>query len=341
MKIDFIYRWFHTCRIGDSALKFIFITLFFISFHTVRAQTIFAPPTLTCVRNVGSNTELNWQLPTSANPCFVGYEIYVANGNAAGPYVLHSTISNPLQTTASIATTGTQPAFYYLINRGSCNNPVPLPIFTSDTLDNRPTQPTIILKKISIENGHAVLTWEPAPSPEVIAYLVFTDKDGFSSADTVFGRNNTTFIDLENDPSKPIIYKLRAFEICENGVGKNGDITPNNIESRAMILNKQSVIDKCLQAIQLSWTAYKFGNIDPLSYEIQTNTEGAGFITRGTTGVSTLNFSLKDIPFRQKYCIRIKAILPNNDSSFSNELCFDSINIVQKPKDDYIRNISV
>lgn len=321
----------------------ILLTLFIVNLSSLIAfsQTEFAPPKLTCVRNNTGQIELNWQLPSSPNPCFTGYEIYTSIGNRNGVYTLNSTIANSLQTTTLLTiAAGGQTVYFYIINRGSCNNPTPLANKTSDTLDNSVPQALVELNKITIENNHAVLSWFPAQSVEVIAYLIFTNLDNYSSADTVFGRLNTSYTDLVNDPKNPIIYKIRAFETCENGIGQNGNITPNTVESRAMILSNPNV-SKCPPAVALAWSAYKFGNVDPLSYEIQTNILNAGYVTKSTQNASAVSFVLTDFPSKQQFCVRIKANLPGNDSSFSNVFCFDSIDVIQTPKNDYIRNITV
>lgn len=182
------------------------LRLFIISFLILRwtsivvGQTVYAPPKLTCVRNNASNIEMTWQLPASPNPCFVGYEIYAAI-NRSGPYVLQTTINNAAQTTTLLSiASGGQPVFLYMINRGSCTNPSPPAATTSDTLDNIKPQPYIVLKNATIINGKVQLNWFPAPSPEVVAYLVYNDRDGFTKPDTVLGRTNTTFTDTINDP---------------------------------------------------------------------------------------------------------------------------------------------
>ena len=267
------------------------------------SQTEYEAPKLTCVRNQTGQIELNWQLPATANPCFTGYEIYASIGARNGPYTLNTTIANPLQTTTLLTiASGGQTVYFYMINRGSCNNPTPLTNKTSDTLDNAVPQPIVDLKKITIVNNNAVLSWYPAQSTEVVAYLTYTNLDNYSSADTVFGRLNTTYTDFVNDPKNPIIYKLRAFEFCENSIGQNGNITPNTIESRAMILSNPNIA-KCPASISLSWNAYKFGNIDPLSYEIQTNFLSAGYTTTANLNTADVSYILQNFPTMQQFCV--------------------------------------
>jgi gliding motility-associated-like protein len=329
------------------------LTLFIVHCSSIISfsQTEYEAPKLNCVRNISSapsGTELNWSLPVTPNPCFTGYEIYASTGNINGPYSLVSTVSNPAQTSVQInpptillyngtlATT----TYFYMINRGSCVNPTPVTNKTSDTLNNEKPQPVVPLNKITIVNNHPVVSWIPARSTEVVAYLVYTSSNLTTPADTVFGRLNTSYTDLVNNPSRTISYKIRPLEYCETGSAFFGSITPDTIESKAMIASVASV-DKCLGVISLSWNAYKFGNTSPLSYEVQTNVQNNGFITKNTVDTSRTSSLLTDFPTKAVFCIRIKANLPNGDSSFSNEICIDSINVIRKPANDYIRNISI
>ena len=110
------------------------LLLFSIS---VFSQTEYEAPKLVCVRNNASQMELNWTLPVSPNPCFTGYEIYTSVGSKNGPYTLDTTLTNPLQTTVLLSVvSGSQTVHFFMVNRGSCNNPSPPARTTSDTLNN-------------------------------------------------------------------------------------------------------------------------------------------------------------------------------------------------------------
>ncbi len=312
------------------------------------AQTAFEPPQLTCVRNTATapaGTELNWNLPATPNPCFTGYEIYTSETGINGTYTLYSTVSNPLQTSVvlPINKDRTAPAtinYFYIINRGSCTNPTTLTRTTSDTLSNQKPQPFTGITSASVINNQVHITWIPAPSIEVIGYLVYNNADGYVNADTVWGRLNTTLIDTTNDPSAfAITYKIRTLEFCEDVAGLQGSITPDSAEHKTILLRLMEV-DTCSQAASIQWSAYKIGTAAVINYEVQTSINGASFTISSVQSNTTSNFLLTNIPYQQTVCVRIKANLPNGSFAFSNEQCF-SANAIQKPKDDYIRNISV
>lgn len=326
---------------SNWSIKFLFtlLCLFFIS--SAIAQTEYEAPKLTCVRNNASNIELTWQLPHSANPCFVGYEIYAAIGNRNGPYSLNTTISNAAQTTTLLSiASGGLPVYFYMINRGSCNNPTPPSTISSDTLDNIKPQPYIVLKNATVINGQVQLNWLPAPSPEVAAYLIYNDRDGFTKPDTVLGRLTTSYLDTKNNPDASAIrYKIRALEYCEDAAGLQGAITPDTADHKTIFM-QIGTPDKCTQTVNVSWQSYKIGGAQVVNYEIQESINHSAFSVVSTQSAATNAFLLQNIPFRDTVCVRIKANLPNGTTAFSNERCF-SADVIQKPVNDYIRNISV
>lgn len=318
---------------------------------SLMAQTAYEPPKLTCVRPIASQTELNWDLPLSANPCFSAYEIYASAGNKNGPYTLQGTVTNPLQTSITLnLSTGNPPYYYfYIVNRGTCNNPTPPTKTTSDTLfSDKPT--AITIQKVSVVNNQIVVTWEPSSSPEVIGYFIYNNADGstggFNVPDTVYGRNTTTFTDAFHNPkSAPITYAIRAFYSCQSALPNylEGSITPPDKRHATMRLNNQTQPDSCSQTVAINWSHYLVGTTSDsvLNYEVQTNNNNAGFTTQATV-LNTVNTHIvQQIPYLVKYCIRIKANLKNGNTSFSNELCFDSLKVVQVPKNDYVRNVSI
>ncbi|MDB5226976.1 MAG: hypothetical protein JWN78_1169 [Bacteroidota bacterium] len=315
------------------------------------SQTEYEPPKLTCVRNITTapaGTELNWNLPLTPNPCFIAYEIYASTGNINGPYSLITTVTNPAQSTIQITppsiplSTGTAAtvSYFYMINRGSCVNPLPPAKKTSDTLSNEKPQPYTVIKNATVVNGHVILNWYPAQSSEVLSYLIYNNQDGFTTPDTVYGRLNTTFTDTTSDPDQfSIRYKIRSLEYCEDPAGQQGAITPDSAD-HSTILMQIAPPDKCTQTTNISWLAYKIGTAQVVNYEVQKSINGGPFSVEAIVPSSTTNYLLQNIPFKDTVCIRINANLPNGAASLSNERCF-SANVIQKPHNDYIRNVSV
>ncbi len=336
------------------------LVIYILLLHSMLfAQTAFEAPTLNCVRNIStapSGTELNWSLPVAVNPCFTGYEIYASTGNSNGPFSLVATVNNPLQTSIQInpptvplySGIAASVTYFYMINRGSCNNPIPPLNPTSDTLDNVKPQPYIIISSASVINNQVHLTWYPSPSPEVVAYLILSSKDGFNTFDTVYGRFNTTYIDTVGDPSfTPIRYKIRALEYCESPLGLQGTATPDTADHTTIFLRNISPyvdIDSCNRTVSIRWDPYDAGSAQVITYEIQRSVNGGVFTTDASIpppgSAPPFLYTLQNIPYRDTVAVRVAALLPNGTITYSNERRF-SANAIQTPVNDYIRNITV
>jgi gliding motility-associated-like protein len=331
-------------RMKHNASPLIFCLLLF-SASCSFSQTVFEPPRLNCVKNAGGFIELYWDLP-AISPCFDSYEIWYALDSRSGPYTLLTTVADPLQNNISINLALADSAYFYMIQRGTCNNPAPPNPSTSDTLDNTKPQAPIRLVNVSVVNDDVVITWLPSSTPEVVAYIVYSDNPGGTVGDrvldTVYGRTTTTFIDTLNDPSgRQVKYGLRALEFCENPGGLQGALTPEALNHGTAYLNITD-IDSCLSTASISWELgpYKYESSAPLSYDIQMNANNAGYVTVGNVAATSTSFVVGDIPPAVPICLRLSVNLPNGTVAFSNERCFTS-NSVAEPETDYIRNITV
>ena len=323
----------------STIFRVVSFSLFLFTFCVSFSQTIFDPPKLNCVRNAGSFIELTWDIPAS-RPCFDSYEIYYSLNDRNGPYSLLFSVTDPLQTNISINLSLADSAYFYMVQRGTCINPTPPVPSTSDTLDNTKPQPHNELVNVSVIGGQVHVNWVPAKSPEVVAYLIYSDADGFNQADTVFGRLNTSYIDTTANPNnRTYRYKIRSLEYCEDPAGLQGAITPDSVDQGSVLLIISDV-NSCTETASVTWQPYKFRNTNVLNYEIQMSVNGSGFSTVGTADATATSFIVPNIPSKSDICLRMQANLPNGAIAYSNERCFTSTTLASI-KNDYIRNITV
>jgi hypothetical protein len=202
------------------------------------------------------------------------------------PYTLNTTIANAAQTHYI---TYHFPAVvclfsFYMINRGSLQTILyPLTSITSDTLDNAKTaNHFVVLQNATVINGQVQLNWLPAPSTEVSAYLVYNDRDGFTTPDTVAGRLNTTYLDVVNDPDLfAIRYKVRALEFCEDPAGLQGAITPDSADHRNRSYASWCTGTNARKPAIFSWQSYKIGGAQVVSYEVQQSINRGAYTIAG------------------------------------------------------------
>lgn len=319
-------------------LLFTFLNLYLSSW----AQSpLLESPSLTCVHNLtASNTdiELLWNTP-SVLTNFQQYEIYTAT-QYNGPYTLAQTITNPAQTSTTINVGDNSTIYYAYIQTRRSVNSAPPSRPQSDTLDNNPNQkPPVIIRSVSVNVDYSVtLDWESSPYKEVIGYIIFLPN---GTTDTVFGRNNTIYIDYAaTASSKPNSYQIRTFEYCENypdAKGRNGDISP----PATTIFAKAPFVDKCTQSATIEWTSYFAPNTTILSYgAMVARGLDLNFQNEYSVPKDSLSVLIENIPDGEIVCIRIYAALSNGDTTYANLQCIVG-DVYTSPEYHAISNVTV
>jgi gliding motility-associated-like protein len=297
------------------------------------------PPILKCVKKApGNEITIQWDAPASIGPCFSQYGIYIAKGNRDGPYVKIDSISFSASGTRTLNPSFGGDVFVFLVNEQSCNVGAPIAL-TSDTLDNIVPQAAPAVRYLTVENDKATIFWEPAANPEVSAYVIYSNVNNFNTPiDTVLGRLNTSFTDLNSDPSNTIaVYRLRVLEFCEADTGLLGNITP----SYNSILLENSPEEPCNRATTLTWNGYNNQNIGVLGYIVEYSTDGGNTYTRkDSLSESARSYVFNGLEVNKSNCIRVRAVLPGGLFSSSNLICIVGAGITPV-ENHYIQKINV
>lgn len=293
--------------------------------------------TIVCVQNDQANNNVNLVWNQETNPCgpFVSYVIY-ASTSPSGPFSLVSTISVQTDTffTHIGALTSSSTWYYYIEVNFAC---VPPLVYQTDTIQNAP--PSIpVLVSASIENGYAVVTWEPSTSTQTCFYVIYYDSIRGNSErhDTVWGIDNTVFIDsnfVYNANNEPIYYTVEANDCC----GQNNG--PVRSPQRTIYLD--GLVERCDGVINLNWTDYRNWQLGVKNYELYVSNNGSPYAKSSQVAGDVLSYDFSAFNDFDSLCFYIRAV--NGDSSAfssSNLFCIQP-SIVQQPKYLYLTNITV
>ena len=297
-----------------------FILLLF--FSNITLAQIF-PPDFLCVR---SDT-LFWDLPT--NPCgsFNSYEIYFS-ATPSGPFNLLDDVNNQGQSFYHHPNPAGDTWYYYLQSDFNCPSEIPL---QSDTLNNR--QPEIAILKSASVNGNTIeIEWNPSPSPEVSAYVIFRNTTaGTIPLDTIFG--GTTYVDNNALPnSQTETYFIVALDEC-------GNTSIFNDAHTTMFLS-QTVIG-CEQEIELTWNAYEGWINEIESQEVWVSLDGNTPTVVATLSAADTSYIFENANDSQNHCFFIKSKeAVTGVEVFSNEICLIP-DLVIPARDLVLRNVNV
>lgn len=321
--------------------KYILLILISWQWSAMAQNNLFQAPDLYCARNVGSNNiVLAWNLP-SISPCFSAYEIYYRTNNTNGSFSLLTTINNPNQTNVTVINPNINNiSYFFMIQKGTCNNPISTTKKFSDTLDNRLSYPSVEIKSVNVVNNQIILNWIPDEYREVRGYLIFSNKTSSNQfntpIDTVFGNSIGTYTDTKvNVADSQYSYKIRTLMECD----PDGAITPDNLTHTSAQLSLVAT-NKCNGTATIRWKKYFFKNADLFNYDIQVRTPSTIFQTVKSLSDTASFYMVRDIPPQDSVYIRLKIYLPNGETVFSNEISFES-DVPIPIENDYVRNITV
>ena len=287
------------------------------------------PPTLVCAGNeTTGDVQLTWIPPS--NPCgpFVGYEIWASN-SFGGPYSLLTTVTTETDSewlhvgASGITTTW----YYYMVPVYNC------PGFsapTSDTLDNLDPEPPVIDYVTVVPTGIEI-NWLPSTSPEAWAYVIYRQVAGFTPVDTVYGRFNTSYIDVTGDPDNQLeVYTIATMDSC-NSLGLFSEPAHNSI-------HLSESLDGCGD-LELTWNAYGLWASGVEEYEISAGVDGAAPVVVDAVGNNVFTYFL-DVDDGTDVCVTVQAVRADGIRSVSNEICL-SINKVQPSDFVFVRNATM
>ncbi|MCS6990446.1 MAG: gliding motility-associated C-terminal domain-containing protein [Chitinophagales bacterium] len=293
------------------------------------AQVIEAPR-LNCVAvNNSGDVVLQWTLPTVTCGPFIARYIYRST-NLSGPYSLVASITNPATTSYvdPVGNGSSQVYYYYMESSYNCPG---YSVAQSDTLDNLQPQ-TPELTVVTVNNGWAEIHWQVSPSPETYGYIIYKLITAFNPYDTVYGKNVTSYVDVNSQPDVDTMsYSVAAIDSCFNASLFN--IHPHHT------IYLEADMDRCKQQVKLWWTPYENWKNGVDRYDVYVSVNGAP--TQLVQSVDTTAVVLTGYDDGDQLCFVVVAVEKiTGISSASNQRCM-TFNVVQPAHDFYLRNLSV
>ena len=283
--------------------------------------------------NQGVTANLNWNpihdplLTTS----FLDYDLYLMNYNEGFNNILTTPLLNYIHDAEYCDYI---PEFYVEIGdvSGCVSKSSVANINLLDTI--KPDQPTIT--DVSVNNsGKSVISWEPASGSDFYAIYKQDNFGVWVTIDSVFGINNTNYIDLSSNASNDSeLFQIRSIDSCGNSSATSAE--HNSI-------NLTAALDACDHSIFMDWNDYINwdGGVD--HYNIQILETTCGVDPRTTIRLNSLqtDFLLEDVIDSCTYEITILAY--NFDSTYvaNSDVVTFFADLPKKPDFNYITTSTV
>jgi gliding motility-associated-like protein len=210
--------------------------------------------------------------------------------------------------------------------------------------DNVPP-PVPVLDSVSVDSltGNVMIGWLPNDA-ETIGYILFYNDGGiWPILDTVWGTNNTFYVDSKSPGSACDViksYAIAAIDSCRN-VSQMGI---NNIHNTLLV--EIDYIDPCEATVTLDWNTYENMN-DIAGYHIYYNQNNGPKTLLGTVNSPSpgqappTTFVHTNYVEKSRYCYSIQAFNASGTvTSSSCEIC-DYLIKPKQPKFNYLKLVSV
>lgn len=277
---------------------------------------------------------ISWDPP--AVPCgpFVSYEVWVANDPTAA-FTLVTTVNVEAQTTYTHvnAVSIGDPLYYYIIYNYNCPGlpPVISEIATSDFGTYQPEISSLNIIPTGIE-----ICWDESEFIQTCAYeLAFLLPNGLAQPfDTVFGISNTCYIDSISNINDPNLgYTLRYLDCCGNPSQYN--------DLGYQLMTATSDQQGCNQLIEYEWAGYSNPYSLDFEYQVYMQINGGPIEIVDTLANNQTIFNFFDFIDQDEVRFRVEVIDENGVARSNSPWLIDTAEIVQPPREFYIRTLSV
>jgi gliding motility-associated-like protein len=207
--------------------------------------------------------------------------------------------------------------------------------------DNFPPTPPI-LDSISLDpsTGNIHVGWQISEEGDVGGYLVALKSNGNWILDTIWGRNNTYFLDTDAEAfNRMEEYTILAFDTCVSGNTLWANQSSGGTIHKSIFLKGES--DACTRSITLNWNEYEGFQFGVGGYDVYVSEDNGQSTLLSSLGAGAITFTHDGLVPNANYCYTVVV----NDgtktiTSSSNRICI-TMEVPRLPKNHYLNKVTV
>ncbi|MEZ4800484.1 MAG: gliding motility-associated C-terminal domain-containing protein [Flavobacteriales bacterium] len=157
-----------------------------------------------------------------------------------------------------------------------------------------PAIPNITSVSIDHATNDAIIEWEASTSPDTQGYILYyCNADGtVSIIDTIYGFNNTQFVDiLAPTAIGPVSYLIAAIDTCYSGTPPSPNTSPAGDVCNASVYISPIAYAICEDNVDIHWTSYEGWASGVDSYDIYHSFNGSPFEIIATVDANTNDYN--------------------------------------------------
>ncbi len=205
-----------------------------------------------------------------------------------------------------------------------------------------PYAPEIALVSVDTVNDRIEINWDVNPAKDTYGYIILKLVDGipvdyWDIIDTVYGRTNTTYYDLNSQHnSGSETYSIAAFDSClVPNTPPNYQTSFGSDAHTSVYLTNE--VDLCDLNMRLYWTSYTGwdGDVTLDHYEVILQRNNTLPVVIATVPSNKTSYFYPNLVRNDRYCFYVRAVSSNGLHSYSNEDC-EVIVPASNPKYHYL-----
>ena len=196
-----------------------------------------------------------------------------------------------------------------------------------------PDIPQLDSVSVDFTNSRIRLGWERSFAEDVSAYIIYHFESGlWVPMDTVFGMNNTTWVDAVNGADAMQQYRIAALDSCLNS---------SPMSEAQHNIRVTSTHDLCRREATLTWEEYENMPMEVEAYRVYYSENGGPLIWAGETDGDTRTFTLQNLVPQSQYRCVIQAVNYGGNVTATSTKCEFLFNSDDNQDFCYIRYVTV
>ncbi len=291
--------------------------------------------TITHVCENDTNVFIDWSLPNDTCEDFLNYKLY-ARPNQTSNYILIDKINDYylnsyIHNNAALTSEKWE---YFIVMVFKCGL---IDSMVSDTVAIDKIAPVKIeIDTVSVSGKSIVIGWKQASDNDVMGYILYYEQNSKNIIiDTIYGKNNTFYVDSGNtDPSSTTkLYRIIAIDSCFN-------LSLFSDAHNTILLSTKN--NYCKGSISLSWNKYSAWSENNVEYQVLTKKKGENeFKIAGSTNGDITNYELTGLDNEAYYDIILRAMHKTTSYHSSSNMVKIKTHFVSLPSEIYLQNVTV
>jgi gliding motility-associated-like protein len=187
----------------------------------------------------------------------------------------------------------------------------------ANCITDPPLPPLLTSVSVEPETGNTLFTWNPSPSTGIVAYILYSYKNGDGIALDTIKDPAATGYTLVSTATK---YFSVSYVVAAMRLPRCTSILSNALKS----IFEDVSIDTCNKKIAVSWNKYLSNPLKVNGYTVLMSVNNGSYAETANLSATDSSYTLGNFTINAEYCFVLRANLEGGKFSYSNKKCIST-----------------